>query len=63
MIAILFEFTVRDGQEDAYFSVAGELRQLLEKADGFLSIERFQSLSTEGKFVSLSFWRDAAAVA
>jgi heme-degrading monooxygenase HmoA len=63
MIAILFEFTVKDGQESAYFDLATALKSRLDQVDGFLSIERFKSVSTEGKFVSISFWRDEAAVA
>ena len=46
----------------AYLRVASELRPLLDEIDGFISIERFQSLSDPGKLVSLSFWRDEAAV-
>ncbi len=48
---------------DAYLGIAAELRPLLDGVDGFLSIERFQSLSAPGKILSLSFWRDEAAVA
>ena len=42
--------------------MATHLRQELESIDGFLSVERFESVSTPNKFVSLSFWRDEAAV-
>jgi heme-degrading monooxygenase HmoA len=38
------------------------LRDRLAAIDGFLSIERFESLSQPGKLLSLSFWRDEEAV-
>ena len=62
MIAVIFELWVGERRQD-YFDLAAELRPLLDKADGFISIERFESLSESGKFLSLSFWRDEAAVA
>lgn len=62
MIAVIFEFRPKDGVQEEYFSLAGKLRPLLEGRDGFLSIERFQSVTEPGKFVSLSFWRDEEAV-
>lgn len=63
MIAVIFEFWVEGERQQDYFDLAAELRPLLDKVDGFLSIERFESLSEPGKFLSLSFWRDEAAVA
>ena len=45
-----------------YFELAAGLREELQGIDGFLSVERFQSLATEGRYVSLSFWRDREAV-
>ncbi len=62
MMVVLFEFEVRDGQGDAYFGLAEKLRADLEKVDGFIAIERFESRTTEGKFMSMSLWRDEAAV-
>ncbi len=62
MIAVIFEFWPAEGRSDEYFGLAASLRTELEKTDGFLSIERFQSVSTPGKFVSLSFWRDEESV-
>ncbi len=62
MIAVIFQVTPKDGKSDTYFDIAGELRPELEKIDGFLSIERFESRTTPGKYLSLSFWRDEAAV-
>ena len=61
MIAVIFE--VEPADANAYLRIAGELRPLLDGIDGFISIERFQSLSDPGKLLSLSFWRDEAAVA
>ena len=62
MIAVIFEVTVKEGVGQRYFDLAGALRPELEKVDGFLSIERFESLVNPGKYVSLSFWRDEEAV-
>lgn len=60
MIAVIFE--VWPAQRDAYLDTAAQLRPLLDGIDGFLSIERFESLSESGKILSLSIWRDEAAV-
>jgi heme-degrading monooxygenase HmoA len=62
MIAVIFEVWPADGRKQTYLDIAASLKPELEKIDGFLSIERFQSLTTEGKYLSLSFWRDADAV-
>jgi heme-degrading monooxygenase HmoA len=63
MIAVIFEVQPNDGQLDEYLAIAADLRPLLDQIDGFISIERFESLSTPGKILSLSFWRDEAALA
>lgn len=63
MIAVIFEAEPRDDQRDAYLGIAADLRPLLAEIDGFISIERFESLSQPGKLLSLSFWRDEAAIA
>jgi heme-degrading monooxygenase HmoA len=62
MIAVIFEVWPAEGRAQEYFEIAAGLRADLERVDGFLSIERFESLTTKGKFLSLSFWRDEAAV-
>jgi len=62
MIAVIFEVTPDVDRKDAYLSAAAELRPLLDKIDGFISIERFESLTEPGKILSLSFWRDEEAV-
>ncbi len=62
MIAVIFQVMPKDGKADTYFDVAADLRPELEKIDGFVSIERFESRSTPGKYLSLSFWRDEDAV-
>jgi heme-degrading monooxygenase HmoA len=62
MIAVIFEVVPQEGQADAYLNAAASLRSHLEHIDGFLSIERFESLSQPGKLLSLSFWRDDEAV-
>ncbi len=63
MIAVLFEVKMPDEQRGRYLDIAAALRPRLEKIDGFISIERYESLSEKGKLLSLSFWRDEAAVA
>ena len=62
MIAVIFEVTPSADGRDRYLELAAELKPLLQEIDGFLSIERFQSLTDPGKLLSLSFWRDEAAV-
>ncbi|WP_029009077.1 antibiotic biosynthesis monooxygenase family protein [Azospirillum halopraeferens] len=62
MIAVIFEVRPAEGQSDRYLDLAARLRPELETIDGFLSIERFRSLSDPDKILSLSFWRDEAAV-
>jgi heme-degrading monooxygenase HmoA len=62
VIAVIFEVWLAEERRDAYFDLAKTLRPELEKIDGFISVERFTSLSDEGKILSLSFWRDEAAV-
>ena len=63
MIAVIFEVWPADGHKQTYLDIAASLRPELERIDGFISIERFQSLTDETKLLSLSFWRDEAAVA
>ena len=62
MIAVIFEVVPAPGRQQEYLDIAASLRPELEKMDGFVSIERFASLTNEGKILSLSFWRDEAAV-
>ena len=62
MIAVIFEVMLKSGRGERYIELGAELRDQLADVDGFLSIERFQSLSDENKLVSLSFWRDREAV-
>ncbi|WP_420596476.1 antibiotic biosynthesis monooxygenase family protein [Deinococcus sp.] len=62
MIAVIFEVWPAEGQRGEYLNLAAKLRPTLEQIDGFISVERFESLTTPGKMLSLSFWRDEAAV-
>ena len=62
MIAVIFEVWPADGRADEYFGLASSLRADLERIEGFISIERFESLVTKGKYLSLSFWRDEESV-
>ena len=63
MIAVIFEVWPRPERRGEYLDIAAALRPELEAIDGFISVERFESLSEPGKLLSLSFWRDEAAVA
>ena len=62
MIAIIFEVEPADGRTEDYLAMAAKMRPLLEQQDGFISVERFQSLTNPGKLLSVSFWRDEEAV-
>lgn len=63
MIAVIFEVLPHPDQRQTYLDAAAALRPALEAIDGFVSVERFQSLADPDKLLSLSFWRDEAAVA
>ena len=62
MIAVIFEVWPAEGRRQQYLDIAAALRPLLDQIDGFISIERFESLYEPGKILSLSFFRDEAAV-
>lgn len=62
MIAVIFEVEPHDGAVPRYFDTAAALLPELQATDGFLSVERFESLARPGRYLSLSFWRDEAAV-
>jgi heme-degrading monooxygenase HmoA len=62
VIAVIFEVWPDPGRKQEYLDIAASLRPLLEQVDGFISIERFESLSEPGKILSLSVFRDEAAV-
>ncbi len=62
MIAVMFEVELEGERGQRYFDLAAALRPELEQIDGFISVERFQSLVNDGKYLSLSFWRDRAAI-
>jgi heme-degrading monooxygenase HmoA len=62
MIAIIFEVIPAEGKKDAYLDVAATMRPLVEQVEGFISVERFQSITNPDKLLSLSFFEDEAAV-
>lgn len=62
MFAVIFEVEPRPGREQDYLDHAAALRPEVEAIDGFISVERFESLTKKGRLVSISFWRDADAV-
>lgn len=62
MHAVIFEVWPKDGCREAYLDIAASLKAELLQIDGFISVERFASLTEEGKLLSLSFWRDEASV-
>ncbi|MBY6067349.1 antibiotic biosynthesis monooxygenase [Leisingera aquaemixtae] len=63
MIAVIFEVEPAEGMKDTYLEHAAGLRPLFEGIEGFISVERFQSLTTPGKLLSLSFWESEEALA
>jgi len=63
MIAVIFEVWPAPNERDHYLAIAADLLPTLKQIDGFLSIERFESLTEPGKMLSLSFWRDEEAIA
>ena len=62
MIAVIFEVIPGEGQKEPYLEMAAKMRPLAEAIPGFISVERFESLTQPGKLLSLSFWEDEAAV-
>lgn len=62
MYAVIFEVFVKEEGKNEYLAIAAELKEQLVKIDGFISIERFQSLVDEGKLLSLSFWESKEAI-
>ncbi|MEP6928343.1 MAG: antibiotic biosynthesis monooxygenase [Ginsengibacter sp.] len=62
MIAVIFETIPNEGFRDEYFKIAEALRRALEKIEGFISIERFQSIYNPEKVLSLSFWKDEESI-
>ena len=62
MIAVIFEVIPNEGKREEYLDIAAGLRPELDKIDGFISIERFQSFSNPEKVLSLSFWKDEESI-
>ncbi len=63
MFAVIFEVWPTAEGKAEYLEIAANLREFLKNQEGFISIERFQSLSEEAKVLSLSFWQDETAIA
>lgn len=63
MMAVIFEVWLAEGRKDEYLAMAKELRAEVERIDGFISVERFESLYEPGKLLSLQYWRDDASIA
>ncbi len=62
MVAVIFEFTPAEGRFPDYMAIVETLKEDLAKAEGFISLERFESITSKGKFLSLQFWRDEESV-
>jgi heme-degrading monooxygenase HmoA len=62
MIAVIFEVTPTENGKEKYFEIATDLKSILSEMDGFISIERFQSITNPDRYLSLSFWRDENSV-
>lgn len=63
MIAVIFEVEPADGRKEEYLDIAAQMRPMLDQIEGFISVERFQSLTDPRKVLSLSFFEDEAAIA
>ncbi len=62
MFAVIFEVHPKPGREQDYLDTAAQLKPEVEQIEGFISVERYQSMATPGKLVSISYWQDEAAV-
>ena len=62
MIAVIFDVLTKEENKQEYFDIATNLKPILENIEGFISVERFESLQTDGKFLSLSFWESEEAI-
>lgn len=62
MIAVIFEVEIAPGRKPHYLDIAADMRPMLAEVDGFVSVERFQSLTNPDKLLSLSMWRDEEAI-
>ncbi len=62
MVVVIFESWPKSGRMETYLDLAESLAPLVQEFDGFISVERFQSVTEKGKMVALSFWRDEEAV-
>ena len=62
MFAVIFEVTPAPGRRQEYLDIAASLKPILEQIDGFISVERFASLTDERRMLSLSFWRDEDSI-
>jgi heme-degrading monooxygenase HmoA len=62
MIAVIFEVHPAEGRKNDYLDIAAQMRPMVEQVEGFISVERFQSLTDPGKVLSLSFFEDEAAI-
>lgn len=62
MLAVIFEVWPAEGKRDTYLTLATNMKRHLEGFDGFISVERFESLTEPGKLLSVSFWRDEEAL-
>ena len=62
MIAIIFEVIPAHGRKQDYLDIAAAMRPMVEEIEGFISVERFQSMSNPDKLLSISFFEDQAAV-
>lgn len=62
MIAVIFEVEPAEGRKAEYLDIAAEMRPIVEEVEGFISVERFQSLTDPAKLLSISFFEDEAAL-
>src|SRR5579884_788552 len=58
MFSVIFEVLPADGKKAAYLDLAKHLKPMLERIDGFVDNERFESQLRPGWVLSHSTWRD-----
>lgn len=62
MVVVIFESQPHPDRKQAYLEAGARLGPLAREQPGFVSIERYESLTTPGKLLALSTFRDEAAV-
>ena len=62
MFSVIFEVNRKPERKDEYLDLAKQLKPVLQKIDGFIDNERFESQIKQGWLLSHSTWRDEKSV-